>query len=90
MELRKSKGTHTLGSHLMMGRSAEMEGPQSCRENHSSWTEKRKAEREPKYHWYHHPWTHSLRCLAGELGTETRGPEVSYKVRTSVGCGETA
>lgn len=40
-----------------MGRSTKMEGPQRCREKHSSWTKDRKAEREPQIHWYHCPWS---------------------------------
>ena len=55
-ELRRRKGTHTLGSHLT-GRSAETEGPQNHRERCSSWTEKSKAEREPQRPSVTHPQT---------------------------------
>ena len=42
-ELRRIKGTHTLGSHLTDKRSAESEGTPRSQEKHSSWTEKQKS-----------------------------------------------
>ena len=40
----KEKGILTLGGHLMMGRSAGKEGPQSLKEKHSNQTEEGKEE----------------------------------------------
>ena len=61
-----------------------MEGLLHCREKHSSWTEKGKAERE------RHPQTPQHGMLRWGLGAETQALEVSSGERTSVSCVETA
>ena len=70
-----------------------MEGPQSQREKHSSWTEEVKAERKRHTqtdHRYHHSWKPQSKMLGQGLGTETQALEVSSRGRIRVGSVETA
>ena len=66
-----------------------MEGPQSDREKHSSWTEEGKAEREPHRPSAPSPWTPQPETLRWGLSAETQALEVSSRKRTRVGCVET-
>ena len=67
-----------------------MEGSQSLRENHSSWTEEGKAEREPQRPLVPPPGTPQPEMLGRGLGTETQAlEEVSSRERTRVRCVET-
>ena len=89
-EARKRKGSHTLEAPYLMGRSSEMEGPQSCRETCSSRTEEGKVEWEPQRSLVPPPRTLQTEMLSWGLGMDTQAPEVSSGERTRLGCVETA
>ena len=74
----------------LTGRSAETEGPQSLREQFSSWTEEGKEERERiTDHRYYFQGHRSLRYSEGGW-VLTQAPEVSFRERTRVGYVDTA
>ena len=73
-----------------MGRSAEMEGPQSYGEKHRSWTEEGKVEQEQLRSSVSPPQIPQPEMLGWGLGAETQALEVSSGERTRVVYVETA